>query len=240
MVRRQRELVSVNVRDFIASNATRKALLVPDEPGIYYWTLDLSSSLLGRHFDRINDLLAGPRLYAEGDIGLFYRVRLSHVASPLTAVKEEQSERLLEDSELRAWLAWVVDCFQRPLYVGKAKRLRRRLMNHLADDSRLRTYLESLELTPEDCNVVYVSIPGAAASEASNPPAPDQDSAEDPSSDSHTGDEAADEVTDDDDVWDEEESWVPAEPLNPALLAVSIAESVAIKGMKPYTGKKGG
>lgn len=226
------QLTCVPVHRFLAHRSSYRQTLVPQEPGIYYWTLDHSSYLHGKHFEQLNNNLSRSYGGAEGSVGLFYQVQVFQQSTELTPAKVQAIDELTNHDQLLEWLCWIANTIQHPLYVGKSRNLYRRLNQHLQEGSPLQDYLSEHDVRIIDCAFVYVALPHAA------PPLGTDKSAS-------LANAEQEEPFDEEEPLDQEEplddsEWIAIPGLPPSLLAVDLAESLAIKGSRPFTGKRRG
>ncbi len=196
--------------------------MLPTAPGIYAWMLDLR-----RAFERApggdGDLVAAlraavrpdtPRVF-EGEVPPYTAVSLYDAPRNLTARAEANIDSLSSlGAETAEWALLCPTMLQRPLYIGKAKNLRRRLRDHLLGKTALVGYLREVGLTLNDCAVLVSEVTPAPAT-------PD--------------------LEDDDDT---EDDWYDLEPeslegLDPATVAlISAAESLTIRLSRPLLNRK--
>jgi hypothetical protein len=162
---------TVSIRAFQGASKLKQAELVPDLPGLYLWTHDL------RPLVNADDLMVQARLLQM--LGLVGQARKQqvrpyyHVTVTDQRVKIADAKRLvLHDAfssgiSFGTWLADLATHFQRPLYAGMTLSLHRRIIEHLAQGSKLRLRLEKAGADVLDLALTWIAAPEPAPSGAS-------------------------------------------------------------------------
>jgi hypothetical protein len=228
------ELQLLSVRDYSSKTKAQQNELLPEGPGIYVWTIDLGYLAdpgvpdAGQQlFDRVKLRLRPVKYEVGARIGRYHRATLRVEPTELTSATRRRLEDLeAAKTDLLEWSLLCGTLFQRPLYVGKAVSLRRRIQDHLKGGSRLRTYLEEVGLEASDCTVLLASVR-----------APDEP---------YGGDVAqaleAEVVNNEDDLVTDDEEEEVAASAPPALVEIDklvrLAESLTIRLSHPLLNRK--
>ena len=155
------------VSDFLGADSMKRDLLIPRSPGLYAW-LHNPDSWPTDTFEEFNSALQE----ILGEIGQsrtrilwpYWRVTIKERRKEISDEKASSLWGALRcaDSELAQWVRASALRFQRPLYVGMAVNLQRRIADHLRQTSLLRTRLESASVDLFDCVVSWTHIPDGA------------------------------------------------------------------------------
>jgi hypothetical protein len=151
---------------------------IPSRPGVYAWFLPLNlqgepQQLLSnaRRIFSYDTRSKGPGKWETAEAGfrwdpLYVQIRRELELSP-TKVQEDLLSKLKQGSDevkdrFRSALA-VGSIFTKPLYVGLAKDLQQRYMNHVLSKSRFSTrfseYIRTLDLNTKIEDLLFVCIP---------------------------------------------------------------------------------
>lgn len=160
------ELQLLPIRDYNSKTKAQQSQLLPAGPGIYVWTVDLGYLVdpavpdTGQQlFDRVKHRIRPVKHEVGARIGSYHRATLRVEPAELTAATRQRLEDLeATNTPLLEWSLLCATMFQRPLYVGKAVSLRRRIQDHLKGGSRLRSYLREVGLEASDCTVLLASV----------------------------------------------------------------------------------
>ena len=173
----------VAVREWKSAARATQHNMLPTSPGLYAWMLDLRRPLRGLGQETgalladIKDALhpSTPRRF-DGKIRPYTAVSLHDDPPPLTKATAGQIEEIASMDAIAAeWAFLCPTLLQRPLYVGKAKNLRKRLREHLAGRTKLITHLDDIGLTLNDCAIIVAEVqpaPPDVTDEAETPEDP--------------------------------------------------------------------
>ncbi len=214
--------------------------MLPLDPGIYVWTVDLgvlsnpTELAVGGEpptplFDRLQTRLRPVEHTVSARLGSYHRTTLSVEPANLTQRTRQRVDHI-EAADTDEW-EWVLTCgmlFQRPLYVGKAVNLRRRVQAHLRGGSQLRGYLDNVGIDASDCTILLACLRR-----------PDAPHGTGPASDAPA---EGDDDDDDDEFQEDDESELLPEDAPERLLLidalVSAAESLTIRLSHPLLNRK--
>lgn len=158
----------LSVRQYLSLSRTARRGMIPAQPGIYIWTADIRDVALSAFerdanevFDDLQTRIA-PQDTPPLESGMVGKYRHIAIQDRPPALTDASSSRLTEMiTEKNIHLEWALLCatvFQRPLYVGKAVNLSKRIRQHLRSGSKLSRGLERLNLTPGDCTVLLLPV----------------------------------------------------------------------------------
>ena len=138
-----------------------------DAPAVYAWFRDitLSPAVLTSKDEFINTVL---QLFdkplsekRESRINPFYEVGLTIKPKRLTPTKERALRHYATNEDVREEIGKALEAmifWQVPLYVGKAKRLVDRVLDHVNRETDLANRLETMGLGIQDCLLAYMPI----------------------------------------------------------------------------------
>lgn len=234
---RSYELQVLSVRDYLSKTKDQQRELLPKDPGIYVWTIDLGHLALPQDpedvpapmFDRLRERMKPVEHSVSGRVGDYHKATLQILPKELTPSTRQRLEAIEQSgSPLIEWALLCGTLFQRPLYIGKAVSLRGRIRDHLRAGSRLRGYLESVQLDISACAVLLAVMTP-----------PDDDTAE--LLEAAIDEQFPDEEEESADLLDDEDEELGAdapEPLSDADKLVRVAESLAIRLGQPLLNRK--
>ncbi len=136
-------------------------------PAVYAWFRDitLSSTVLtseGDFVDTVMQLLENPLSEKrESRINPFYEVGLTIKPNQLSSKKERALRHYARNEDVRDEIGKALEAmifWQVPLYIGKAKRLVDRILDHVNRESDLADRLETMGLGIQECILAYMPI----------------------------------------------------------------------------------
>lgn len=136
---------------------------IPDEQaGIYFWfrTFNYPSDEKGFSAALRRDLNAPKFPSRAGNIRPYYEVTIAS-SSQMSARKERALDTALKDVAFRTHIRQLLTqsiILQAPLYIGKSQNIRRRIADHLADDSILSKRLTEHELNITDTVLLVIPM----------------------------------------------------------------------------------
>lgn len=136
---------------------------IPDEQaGIYFWfrTFNYPSDEMGFSNALRRDLNAPKFPVRAGHIRPYYEVTVAS-ASQMSARKENALGKALKDVSFRTHIRQLLNhsiILQAPLYIGKSQNIRRRISDHLADDSILSKRLAEHNLDITDTVLLVIPM----------------------------------------------------------------------------------
>lgn len=240
--------------DGLAYNAATpqgKRDLLPAEPGVYIWSLQLARLLRGiAHGDelpsRVTTAFEHLRVgrMDQGLAGRFKRVQVLDEPPVLTSVSARRLHALLPAGHAQFdWLLTAATVFQRPLYVGKAINFRNRLPDHFGYKTSFAKELRDFGMNLNDCAVTLVrlSLDGHEREADTGVVLDDeQDSANELAQDL-TGQPFAASGTDYQDEGDadegEREELIPVDRQDQDKM-IRLAESLLIRNLQPFFNKQ--
>jgi hypothetical protein len=137
--------------------------LVPDVPAVYLWTVDFTRLQRlpadAAHAEALRLLSLSVRTFS-GRVAAYYTTQITDQPNDLSQDRSSKLGLILGGaSPGAAWLLLHASTLQRPLYVGQASDLNRRLRAHLRPTSLFRGYLDETGLTLRDCALAFIRIP---------------------------------------------------------------------------------
>jgi hypothetical protein len=143
-----------------ASDAIRR--IPKDQPGIYFWyrTFEYPTDESGFSVSLRKDLLAPKFPTRVGQIQPYYEVSLAS-SSNMPPKKANALDKALTNNAFRLHIQQLLNLgllLQAPLYIGKSKDIRRRMEEHLGEDSPLCRRLEEHGLRIEDTALLVVPM----------------------------------------------------------------------------------
>lgn len=164
------DLQLLSIREYSGKTQAQQREMLPLDPGIYIWTVDLGTLLNNTHapetaepagslFERLQGRVKPVDHSVSARFGSYHRATLRLEPLSLTEATRQRVDQLEEDhNDSLEWSLMCGSLFQRPLYVGKAICLRRRIRDHLRGGSQLRRYLQTVGLEPDDCMVTLACL----------------------------------------------------------------------------------
>jgi hypothetical protein len=136
-----------------------------EQPGIYFWfrTFQYPIDHEGFAAALTKDLNAPKFPTRVGQIQPYYEVSLAS-ASYLGTKKTKALEQAMKSAEFRNHIRQLLSLsilLQAPLYIGKSKNIKRRIDEHLSDDSLLSKRLEEHGLRIQDTALLVVPMDGS-------------------------------------------------------------------------------
>lgn len=128
---------------------------IPNEQaGIYFWYRAFNYPANEEGFSKaLKEDLDAPKFPTRtGHVKPYFGVAISS-ASGLNRRKSKELETALKQEQFRTHLRELLNVsviFQAPLYIGKSKDIRRRIQDHLSDESPLQERLQECNLSIED------------------------------------------------------------------------------------------
>lgn len=133
-----------------------------DQAGIYFWfkTFDYPSDQEGFLSALTKDLLAPKFPRRVGHVQPYYEVALTSSTS-IGNKKKNAIDQASKNASFRKHLQKLLNLsvlFQAPLYIGKSNDIKRRMDQHLADDSKLSTRLAEHGLRITDTALLVIPL----------------------------------------------------------------------------------
>lgn len=135
---------TVTVEEFQSAQKAWQEHLIPNTSGVYLWTFNFSALIsesglvIQEELGKLSQRTRAPRSTL---LKPYYEIQISDHRMPMNDARRRVLRDALHAGDaLGLWIAEMATLFQRPLYVGKARKLRSRICQHLggASDLRLR------------------------------------------------------------------------------------------------------
>jgi hypothetical protein len=175
----------VTVKAYQGADGEMQRQLIPERPGLYVWTHNLGRLVkadeptIQSHLLDVLAVVGRPRTQA---VRPYYEVTVSDRRHEIHSAKRLiLHSRLNQGDDLGVWIADLATQIQRPLYIGMALNLHKRINEHLNGRSDLRGRLRSVKPKPVDMldlAITWVAAPvqvEAAAAQAEGEPDATQD-----------------------------------------------------------------
>ncbi len=167
------DVAIVTVKAYQGSDGEVQRQLIPERPGLYVWTHNLGRLVkadeptIQSHLLDVLAVVGRPRTQT---VRPYYEVTVSDRRHEIHNAKRLiLHSRLNQGDDLGVWIADLATQIQRPLYIGMALNLHKRINEHLNGRSDLRERLRSTKPNPVDMldlAITWVAAPvkvGAAA-----------------------------------------------------------------------------
>jgi hypothetical protein len=152
----------INLHHFMGSRSAPLARIPEGVPGIYAWIRNIRMPDSPDMFESaLMEEISNPKFAArEGLIKPYYGVRVSSQGELSSGKKQRLQGALKQDGfrkDIRNALGLSV-LLQAPLYIGKTNNLRRRISEHLDDESLLRKRFADASIDIDSCSILIFPI----------------------------------------------------------------------------------
>lgn len=183
---------TVRVRDYWQADREVQEQLIPERPGLYIWTIDVTELLKADKptvLDGLGNVLQAVGRKHDKAVGPYYHVWVRDSRKRIRDAKQViLQERLHTGDPFGTWLAELATAMQRPFYIGMATNLRTRISDHLVGKTPLRDRAEGVGVQMLSLAVTWAAAPGLGPIEV-----------EEPAEDEDTGGTPVDDLTPDPD-----------------------------------------
>lgn len=152
----------INLHHFLGSKSAPLARIPEGVPGIYAWIRNIRMPESASHFENaLIDEISHPKFAPrDGLIKPYYGVRISSHGALSSGKKQRLRDALKKEEfreDIRSALGLSV-LLQTPLYIGKTNNLRRRISEHLDDESLLRKRFCEASIDMDSCSILIFPI----------------------------------------------------------------------------------